>query len=182
MNFIPDQPKVSALSVPYYDDVTGDKGWQGQSTTKTVKVLQSEIIGAIARLGGNVTSFQRGTFQTGNQTREGYRLHYTIEASDGAMIPGRIDIAALPIKQDWKLQRSLDTRKDKSLRMCLYMLRIALDGTWFLQQLSPGYAPLMPWMLAPGSDKTITELWQESSVMSNLLPPGETDFVEGSYK
>jgi hypothetical protein len=66
--------------------------------------------------------------------------------------------------------------------MSLYMLRTALDGTWFLQQLSPGYAPLMPWMLVDG-EHTITQLWQESSIMRNLLPPGETDFVvEGQFK
>lgn len=181
MNFIPDQPKETTVSVPFYDDVTSDKGWQGQTTTKTVRMLQSEIIGSIARLGGNTTSFQRGTFQIGDQYREGFRLHYSVEAPDGTMIPGRIDVAALPVKQDYALHRSLETRKDRSLRMSLYMLRIALDGTWFLQQLSPGYAPLMPWMLVDG-EHTITQLWQESSIMQNLLPPGETDFVEGSYK
>jgi len=36
-------------------------------------------------------------------------------------------------------------------------------------------------MLVDG-EKTVTQLWQESKVMQNLLPPGETDFVEGNYK
>jgi hypothetical protein len=61
------------------------------------------------------------------------------------------------------------------------MLRNSFDGLWFLQQLSPGFAPLMPFMLADGN-MTVSQLWSESSMMSNLLPPGEGDFVEGQVK
>lgn len=68
--------------------------------------------------------------------------------------------------------------------MALYMLRQGLSGLWFLQQLSPGYAALMPWMLTSGKngEKTITQLWSESQSFSNLLPPGNAEFVEGTYK
>jgi hypothetical protein len=179
MNFIPETSKTS-VEVPYYDDVTGEAGWQGHSTTKSIERLKSEIVESISRLGGMVTNFQRGKFEIETKTREGFRVHYMIETTDGRTIPGRIDIAALPVRTG-NNRTSMTIRLDKSLRMSLYMLRTALDGTWFLQQLSPGYAPLMPWMLADG-EKTITQLWQESSVMQNLLPPGETDFVEGEYK
>ena len=72
-----------------------------------------------------------------------------------------------------------DGKKEKALKMALYMLRISLDGMWFMQQLSPGYAPLMPWMIANQEGKTVSQLWAESSVMNNLLPPGESEFVEG---
>jgi hypothetical protein len=99
------------------------------------------------------------------------------------MFRGRIDIASLPVKDNYRLRRSLNARKDRSLKMALYMLRTALDGTWFLQQLSPGYAPLMPWMLMEGSgDKTITQLWSESAAMRNLLPPGQGDFIEAEFE
>lgn len=40
-----------------------------------------------------------------------------------------------------------------------------------------GYSALVPFMIGPG-ERTISELWAES-VMSNLLPPGEEEFVEG---
>ena len=68
--------------------------------------------------------------------------------------------------------------------MALYMLREALDGTWFLRQLSPGYAPLMPWMLERDSGKTFTELWSDSVLGGHLLPEPsegvrEVKFVEG---
>jgi hypothetical protein len=177
MNFIPKQSDESQ-KVPFFDDATKEAGWQGQATTKSVKTLQAEIIEAISRLGGLVISFQRGSFQSEGNDRDGFRVHYVIQSADGRQIPGRIDIAALPVKKDFSLRRSEDKRKDQSLKMALYMLRMGLDGTWFLQQLSPGYAALVPFMLAPG-DKTISQLWSESSIMNNLLPPGDEDFVEG---
>ncbi len=65
--------------------------------------------------------------------------------------------------------------------MALYMLRNALDGNWFLQQLSPGFAPLLPWMLEEKSGKTITQLWSESVSIGNLLPVPGDEFVEGEF-
>lgn len=176
MNFIPEQASESQ-SVPYFDDVTKEAGWQGQATTKSIKTLQAEIIESISRLGGLVINFQRGSFQA-EASRDGFRIHYVVQATDGRQVPGRIDIAALPIKTDWSLRRSEDKRRDQSLKMALYMLRMGLDGTWFLQQLSPGYSALVPFMLGPG-EKTLSQLWSESSIMNNLLPPGDGDFIDG---
>lgn len=179
MNFIPEQTQTS-LDVPFFEDATSKDGWQGQATTKNIDRLKAEIVQAITRLGGTVTHFQRGRFQTEQRAREGFRIHYVIDAPGGGLLSGRIDVAALPVKDDWRARQSLEKRTQQSLRMALYMLRTALDGTWCLQQLSPGYAPLMPWMLADG-EKTVTQLWQESPAMQNLLPPGEGEFVEGVY-
>jgi hypothetical protein len=61
------------------------------------------------------------------------------------------------------------------------MVRNALDGMWFMQQLSPGYASLMPWMMAT-KEQTISQLWSESSSMRNILPPGDSEFVEGTFE
>ena len=178
MNFIPEQSKDSKR-VPYYEDATKADGWQGQATDKTIKALQSEITQSISRLGGLVTGFQRGMFENEDGKRDGFRIHYAIEAADGRQVPGRIDIAALPIKPDLGPRADINRHKELSLKMALYMLRVALDGTWFLQQLSPGYAALVPFMLGPGK-KTISELWADSSIMNNLLPPGDDeDFIEG---
>lgn len=178
MAFIPDQPKRIVVDVPYFDDVTSDAGWQGHSTGKTIETLKSEVIAAIGRLGGMVTAFQRGTFVFGEDNREGFQIHYALEGPDGILVAGRLDVAALPVRSDASRRRSLDARRERSLKMALYMLRVALDGTWFLQQLSPGYAPLMPWMIAGAGDKTITQLWSDSAVMQRLLPEPSEDFVE----
>jgi hypothetical protein len=175
MDFIPDTPKDTQHKVPYFEDATGSDGWQGQSTTKSTDKLKLEVAATVERLGGVVRSFQRGKFQVGKQVREGFRLSYMVESADSRMIPGRIDIAALPTRS------SAPNRREQSLRMALYMLRISLDGTWFLQQLSPGYSALMPFMIGP-SDRTISQLWGDSTVMKNLLPPGDSDFIDGEYR
>jgi hypothetical protein len=143
-----------------------------QLANSNYPTLQSEVTQSISRLGGLVISFQKGAFQ-GEVIRDGFRIHYAITATDGHQVPGRIDIAALPAYSD--------KRRDASLRMALYMLRVALDGTWFLQQLSPGYSALVPFMLVK-DDKTLSQMWSESSIMNNLLPPGEDEFTEGEYK
>src|SRR4030042_4183330 len=169
MNFIPEQSKETQY-IPYYEDATSAEGWQGHTTQKTIKALQSEITQAISRLGGLVTGFQKGAFLSAEGKREGFRVHYAVEAADGSQVPGRIDIAALPIRRE--------SNREKSLKMVLYMFHIALNGTWFLQQLSPGYSALVPFMLRHG-DKTLSQMWTESPIMNNLLPPGEEDFIDG---
>jgi hypothetical protein len=178
-NFIPDQPKNSD-PVPYFEDVTSAQGWQGQSTTKTIETLKSEISMAISRLGGMVTGFQKGKFLVGDRERLEYRVSYNIEDANSNLIPGRIDIAALPVRKN--PSSSYEVRCEKSLKMALYMLRDSFDGLWFLQKLSPGFAPLMPFMLSGKGEMTISQLWSESATMKNLLPPGEEDFIEGEIK
>lgn len=171
MNFIP-KDKPNAVTVPYFEDASRQEGWQGYSTTKSIERLKSEIVESMTRLGAMVSGFQVGTFQLEKQKRDGYQIHYSVQSENGSFVPGRLDIAALPVRSNYDA-----SKKDKSLRMALYMLRISLDGMWFMQQLSPGYAPLMPWMI--GKDgKTISQLWAESPVMSRLLPAGE-EFVDG---
>ncbi len=184
MDFIPEQPKHEAETVPFFDDVTSEGGWRGHSTSKTVDTLKSEIMVSISRLGGLVTGWQRGAYLIRGQKREGFRIHYVIEQPDGAMWRGRLDVAALPVKEDYSLRRSYERRKEQSLKMALFMLREALDGTWFLQQLSPGYAPLMPWMLEEKSGKTFTQLWSESMFSTHLLPEpkDDGDIVEAEFR
>lgn len=169
-NFQPEEKKT--IKVPYFEDVTRDDGWQGFSTTKNVKTLQSEIGEAIGRLGGVVSGFQRGIFQIENNAREGFQVYYSIQNPNGQLVPGRLDIAALPVRKKYD-----EGKKEKSIRMALFMLRTALSGMWFMQQLSPGYAALMPWMIT-ANGKTVSQLWSESPTMSNLLPPGDAEFID----
>jgi len=179
MNFIPETPKDQISDVPYFDDVSGDAGWQGQSTGKSIDALKAEVIAAISRLGGAVSTFQKGTYKVGNHDREGYQIVYAIESPGGKMTLGRIDVAALPVKTNYRKSKSLATRKEKSLKMALYVLAIALNGTWYLQQLSPGYSALIPWMLEGNkqSGKTIAQLWA-GQMNTNLLLPEKAEFSE----
>jgi hypothetical protein len=160
-----------SLSVPWFEDAKEKDGWKGHATTKSIDRLQSEINTAVSRLGGVVSGYQRGTFEIDNQKRDGFQIHYALGHED-QFVAGRLDIAALPVKDKWNTKK-----KEQALRMALYMVREALEGSWLLQQLSPGYAALMPWMLNQDG-KTVSQLWAESSVMKNLLPPPDADFVE----
>ncbi len=177
--FIPEQPR-DEIEVPYFEEVSADGGWQGHGTGKSLQTLQAEITQAMARLGGMVTGFQRGAFGD----RPGFRIHYTITRPGGELWPGRMDIAALPVKPKKGNQahhkRAFENKLDKTLKMALFMVRNSLDGSWFLQQLSPGFIPLMPWMIVPGEDgKTFTELMTEKGLLA--LPSGE-DIVEGEFE
>jgi len=178
MNFIPDMQDVK--QVPFFDDVTSEGGWGGHTTKRSISALKSEITASIGRLGGFVVQFQSGKFLVEGQERDGFKIRYVIESGSNSL-PGEMDIAALPVKRDTRLRRSLETRKQKSIKMALYMVRQALDGLWFLQQLWPGYAGLMPGMIEASSGKTVTQLWSESSAMNNLLPPGDSVF-EGEFE
>lgn len=182
MEFIPDQSEHKAQQVPFFDDVTSEQGWRGHTTGKSIEKLKLEIIASISRLGGQVQTFQRGIFQVGDQKRDGFRIHY-IEDQGGKLLYGRLDVAALPVKTDYRLRQSYEKRREGSLKMALFMMREALDGTWFLQQLSPGYSPLMPWMLEESTGKTLTQLWTERTLASRLLAPpgGASDVVDAEF-
>ena len=174
--FIPQQQQ--AVSVPFFEDATSDDGWQGHTTTKSLNTLQSEIIKAMSRMGGLVATFQRVTFLIDGKERDGFRIHYSLDNPLGKIVPGRIDIAALPVKMksstyDRRANQRRDELREKSLRMALYMFRDALNGLWFLQQLSPGYAALMPWMLVD-RENTVTDKWLQSPIMQALFPPPGT--------
>lgn len=169
VNFTPKQsPKARA--VPYFEDASREDGWAGHTTGKSMTKLKSEISEAVTRLGGIVTRFKEGYFEVSGKNRSGFQVEYSISDDDGRLAPGRIDIAALPVRRP--------INKEKSLRMALYMLRNAFEGLWYMQQLSPGYSALMPFLLADATS-TISQLWTERTALGNLLPPPSSQFVEG---
>lgn len=169
-SFQPEENKN--IIVPFYEDATEKDGWQGQATTKSIGKLQDEISQAINRLGGIVSGFQRGLFMIEDQKRDGFQIHYHLRAPNGQLVPGRLDVAALPVRDKWS-----GVKKDKSLRMALYMVREGLQGMWLMQQLSPGFFALMPFMLT-SENKTVSQLWSETPVMNRLLPPGDGEFID----
>lgn len=178
MTFIPETPKQER-DVPYFDDVSSEDGWRGHTTSKSLDQLKSEISVAISRLGGVVTGFIRGRFKGDKHERDGFQIHYMME-TPGGVVRGRLDIAALPVRISDRT-RNPQAKRDQSLRMALFMTRTSLEGAWFLQQLSPGYAALMPWMLEEKSGRTISELWSDTR-LGHLLPEPEGDFLEGDYR
>lgn len=163
MNFVPDQTETK--KVPYFEDAKREDGWQGHTTTKTIERLKKEIEKALMLLGGVVVGFQQGTYTVDGQQRQGFQVHYAV-----AGMPARLDIAALPVRDSWNAKK-----KEQSVKMALYMLALGLNGAWLMQQLVPGYAPLIPMMLTENG-KTVSQLWSEGSAMKKLMPPSDVDF------
>lgn len=166
-NFTPKEPE-KAQDVPFFEQARKEDGWAGQTTGKSIAKLESEISEVMARLGGMIVRYENGTFDMGTKKRAGVRIYYTMKNAKGDVVGGRLDAAALPCK--------LSKNQERSVRMMYYMLRNALAGQWFLQQLAPGYAALMPFLIVSG-EKTVTDLWTEQSGIGNLLPPPSTDFA-----
>jgi hypothetical protein len=191
MKFIPETEETK-IQVPYYSEVLGrsEEGWTGHNTNRTVEEFKSEISAALGRLGAMVTGFQRGWFadeDTGIK-RQAIVIHYTVSNERGELWPGKIDVAALPVnRKRCQNEQSYDNKMDKALRMALYMALTALQGAWNMRVLSPGYAPLMPWMLTPDG-ATFSEAFEISLSLdgiSGLLPEPEIDgtieAIEGEF-
>ena len=192
MNFVPDGKASQLLRVPYAGEARAADGWQGQDTGRSIETLKSDVVVAMGRLGGVVHGFQRGSYRVDDQDRAGVQISYSVEAPGGKMVYGRLDVAALPVRQPARhrnAQRILDRRNEAALAMALYNVVQTLRAQWVLAQLNPGYVPLMPWLLGD-KGKTLTEMWTTGAAAGRLLPaPSEKGkgkskggVVEGSFR
>ncbi len=189
MKFIPDEETTQQEELPYYNEAKAEDGWQGMSTGKSLETLRAEISAEIGRMGGTMTGWIRGDYKMSDEeVRAGVEIGYQIVAGDGTIFKGRIAVAALPYERSTnradsaKLNRG---RAKKALRMGLYNVRESLKATRILEKLSPGYAGLMPWLLAgPEDDRTISEIWSDEGIGSRALPPPSEDdeVVEGDFR
>ena len=127
--------------LPYFDEVSSADGWQGHATTKSIDMLKTEIIVALSNMGASVLSFKRGVFNS-EFKRDGFQIAYIIDQGS-SMLHGKIDIAALPVKEDLREATKLK-QKEQSLKMALFNFKIAINGTRFLKVLCPGFIPLLP--------------------------------------
>lgn len=165
MKFIQDS-RDERREIPYFEDVSGRDGWAGHESEKSLDKLKAELAEAIGLLGGYVLHYKRGVFELEDKARLGFQLFYTIERA-----AARLDIAALPVRSP--------RNGEKSLKMAVYMLRDAFKGLWYFERLSPGFAPLMPFMIADKEGNTVSQVWAKESKIGNLLPAPGSEFVEG---
>jgi hypothetical protein len=169
MTFIPDQPDRQE-EAPYFEDVTKQSGWAGFATTKSISTLISEVTVALGRLGGVLTDIQSGTFlDEKTRKRPGYAISYFYKTYDGKQMVEKIEVEGLPM-------RNPSANKEKQVRqMVLFLLRDTLEGYWYMQQLSPGFMALMPFML---TENGIT-FSQKFSQGLSLPAPVDNDTVDG---
>ncbi len=144
MEFTPKSDGENPFDVPYFDDVDSQGGWVGHTTGRSKKALISDITQNMTKLGATVIEFQEGTFAQGtDKPRDGFILRYTTNG-----LAGEIKIAALPVKPyTSRNKRGYPKRKSDAIRMALYMFNEHVRGMWYAQKLSPGYLPLVPFML-----------------------------------
>ena len=183
MQFIPDEDDGPSLDVPYFGEARAEDGWQGQSTQRSYNTLKSDLTKAMARIGGVVQSIQRGMYDIGGAERAGAQIHYSIEGVGRQMHYGRLDVAALPVREttrgNWR--KTMRARQEKSLCMALYNVAQALKAQWVLKQMNPSYVPLMPWLLAD-DNRTISEAYLEAGIGLALPAPSkEGEVVVGEF-
>ncbi len=104
MTFIPDDMEKKEAIVPWFEDAKAELGIKGHSTSKSLTELEIEIKAALSRLGGGVTSFITGKFDT-RPSRIGYEIRFNYGSREG-----KIEIAALPLKK-WTATRETQSKK-----------------------------------------------------------------------
>lgn len=162
--FTPDRPEVQ-VTIPYFEQARSNDGWQGQASHKGIDQMRDEMVTALNKLGASITKLQTGTFTIEHRQRAGVILEFTMGGA-----PGRISLAALPVRSG--------QNRIASIKMLYYITRNVFNGLWLLQQLAPGMAALLPFLLVNGN-QTLSEVWAERTTLGLLLPPGDAEFVEG---
>lgn len=157
LNFTPDQ-NGSTIQVPYFEDARADIA-PGYAATKNATVLQSEITASIALLGGQGVILRPGTFGAGKDKRYGYRIDFSVNG-----YPSVMQAAALPMRTETV------AKKAQALKQALWVMNMQLKAMITAQVFTPGYAPLVQFMLVPGTDKTVGEMVLIKNSVPNLNP------------
>lgn len=168
VKFVPDEPKKSP-PIPYFEDLTGEAGFRGYSTQKSIRTLQSEVSQAIARLDGYLVDVQTGNFMDEkNRKRAGFVFVFTMPAPGGnGSVMAEIKVAAFPLRK-WTLQK-----EEQSKKMVLFVLRNWLEAVWNFQRVTPtAVATLIPFMLGKDGE-TLSDAWISGRITGGLLMSGE---------
>jgi len=187
MKFIPEETDEASEPIIFFEDARSEDGWAGQSTDKSYDRLKGEIMNEINRLKGTMTRWIRGVYQIAGHERPGIQIHYEVAGPNGTF-QGRFDVAPLPRHQPFggsKSHRSYESTmtswQEESLRMALYNVSLALRSMRILQELSPGFAALMPWVLA-ADDQTISEIWSAGLGVKGLPSPDDGDVIDVPFR
>lgn len=166
MQFIPEESSQD-LEIPYFEDATTEEhGVRGHSTGRSIEQLKADIRAAVGRLGGSVLAVTAGHFQV-EPLRYGYVIDFDFKNH-----PGRLIVAALPIKKETA------TKKKNALRQALYTVHSTLEAQYNLLLLSPGSNPLLPYLLVEGGKQTVAELYNERFEVP-MLSAGAAHVVDG---
>lgn len=149
MDFIPETPTDNIGKVPFFED-SAAAGVAGRRTNKPIRGLQGEVIDALAKLGAGAVQFTPGAFTEGGLTRYGFRITFYLGA-----IPGRMEIAALPLRSE------TPSKKDRALAQALYLVRDSLRAMHDARYYHPGDIPLLPYLIG-SNGRTVRETLVET--------------------
>lgn len=153
-------------SAPYFEDISGDMGFRGQRTHKSLERLQGEVTNAIANLGGYLLNVQRGKFIDDQaRSRFGYEFVFSIAGPGGnGQVMAKIQIAAYPLRK-WSA-----AKEEQAKKMALYVLRDWLESIFNFQKLTPTpVSTLIPFMLVNKDGETLSDSWLSGKITPGLL-------------
>jgi hypothetical protein len=157
VKFIPEPVTTAAPKVPFFED-SQDRKIPGRGTEKSAEKLQAEIRQLMLELDAGNIVFSPGQFEVapGIPQRHGWLITFSLNG-----LPGRMEIAALPMRHE------TPSVKDKALRQALYLVRNWLESEVFSAMYRPGAVPLIPFLIGVG-DKTVTEMMLASGELPML--------------
>jgi hypothetical protein len=163
VKFEPENQK--SKEAPYFEDVSGDVGFRGMGTHKSIERLQGEVTNAISNLGGFIVSVQRGKFiDERARSRYGFVFVFTIPGPGGGhQVMAEIKVAAFPLRK-WSA-----AKEEQAKKMALYVLRDWLESLFNFQKLTPApVATLIPFMLDRNGE-TLSDAWISGKITPGLL-------------
>jgi hypothetical protein len=111
-------------------------------------------------------TFTEGQYQ-GFPKRYGYRLEFMFAGQRG-----RLEVAALPIRKEG------GTKRSQALNQALFTVREALEAQYLMSLLLPNSSPLLPYLLVPGTGKTVSQIMQEENDVPLLAGSLEGEWRE----
>lgn len=150
--FIPNIPEKQDIEIPYFED---NKLYAGKGVTLSIDRYEKRIEALLKKLGAYRINFVDGKFDN----RDGLLITFIFDN-----MPGRIECAALPIRQA--------KNRDRSIAQALWLLGNWLEAEYHCVVYRPGNMPLIPYLIGTG-DLTVMESLQKNGEI-NLLPPGKS--------
>ena len=154
MTFIPEKPQSQRMVVPFYEDITA-KDVPGRRAEKEHEYYQKQIRELLLQLGAGRVNFIPGTHDE-RPKRYGFQITFSLNG-----IPGRIDVAALPMRHE------TPTKKKQALAQALFLVRDWLSAELYSAIYRPGSIALVPYLIGDRG-KTVTEALVELQMLPLL--------------
>ena len=152
------------MVIPFIEDARADFApYYNSMRNHTLEKVQGAIGTEMGKLGGYIAAFVPGAFSMGGQKRYGYEIQFVIGGK-----PGLLRVAGLPIRSETD-KKKLQVRIQALMNVADW-LKSAVTAKVF----SPGFHPLVPYMLVDGTNKTIGE-----HLMERNNQPQLTDVIDG---